>query len=86
MACGTPVLTYGKHGPSETVVNMKTGWLSNSDPEMIDLAVLLWKNGYDVHMRNECRKRALAFDVKKTAEVWENALSPRNSSANRFKL
>jgi glycosyltransferase involved in cell wall biosynthesis len=86
MACGTPVLTYGKQGPSETVVNRKTGWLSNSDPEMINLAMLLWKNGYDIHMRNECRKRALAFDVKKTAEVWENALSPRNSSANRFKL
>jgi hypothetical protein len=67
-------------------MNMKTGWLSNSDLEMINLAVLLWKNGYGAHMRNECRNRALAFDVKKTAEVWENALSPRNSSVNRFKL
>jgi len=27
MACGTPVLTYNKQGPSETVINGVTGWL-----------------------------------------------------------
>ena len=75
MACGTPVLTYRKQGPSETVANGKTGWLSTNDREMVNLAVLLWKKGYDGDMRNECRKRALAFDVKKTVKVWENALN-----------
>jgi glycosyltransferase involved in cell wall biosynthesis len=74
MACGTPVLTYRKQGPSETVVDRKTGWLSNNDREIVNLALLLWKKGYDGDIRNECRKRALAFDVKKTAKVWENIL------------
>jgi glycosyltransferase involved in cell wall biosynthesis len=79
MACGTPVLTYEKQGPSETVINMKTGWLSDNDQEMINLAVLLWKKGYAADMRNECRKRALAFDVKKIAGVWEDTLRSENS-------
>ena len=86
MACGTPVLTYGRQGPSETVLNKKTGWFSNNDPEMVNLALLLWKNGYDGRKRNECRKRALAFDVKKTAEVWENTLSSRASLAPGLNL
>jgi glycosyltransferase involved in cell wall biosynthesis len=80
MACGTPVLTYGKQGPSETVVNRKTGWLSNNDQEMVNLAVLLWKKGYVADMRSECRKRALAFDVKKIAEMWENTLRSKTLS------
>lgn len=66
MACGTPVLTYRKQGPSETVINRKTGWLSNNDQEMVNLAAFLWKEGYGGDMRNACRKRALAFDVKKS--------------------
>ena len=77
MACRTPVLTYRKQGPSETVVNSKTGWLSNNDQEMVNLAVLLWKEGYGGDIRNECRKRALAFDVKKIAEIWENTLAQK---------
>jgi len=79
MACGTPVLTYRKEGPSETVVNGRTGWLSNDDREMVNLALLLWKKGYGVDMRNDCRKRALSFDVKKIAEVWETIFRSRNS-------
>jgi glycosyltransferase involved in cell wall biosynthesis len=75
MACGTPILTFRKQGPSETVVNRKTGWLSNNDQEMVNLAVLLWKEGYGGDIRNECRERALSFDVMKIAEAWENTLT-----------
>jgi len=77
MACGTPVLTYKKQGPFETVANRKTGWLSNDDQGLVNLAVLIWKNGYDAKVRSECRKRALAYDTKKIAEVWENTLSSK---------
>lgn len=70
MACGTPVLTYNKQGPSETVINGVTGWLANSDGELIRLAVRLWKNGYPSVMRSNARKRALDFDVKKIADEW----------------
>jgi glycosyltransferase involved in cell wall biosynthesis len=70
MACGTPVLTYNKQGPSETVINGVTGWLANSDEELIRLALMLWKNGYPSVMRSNARKRALDFDVKKIADEW----------------
>ncbi len=70
MACGTPVLTYNKQGPSETVVNGVTGWLANGDDELIELAVRLWREGYPSWMRSRCRERALEFDVKAVAERW----------------
>ena len=70
MACGTPVLTYNRQGPSETVVNGVTGWLANTLEEVACLAVRLWRNGYPSTMRKEARKRALLFDVKRIAKKW----------------
>jgi glycosyltransferase involved in cell wall biosynthesis len=46
MACGTPVLTYGKEGPAETVVNGETGWLVHSRDEFVRKASSLW-HGFD---------------------------------------
>jgi len=70
MACGTPVLTYEKQGPSETVINGKTGWLANTDMELFNLAVNLWKKGYDMNMRSSCRRKTLVFDVRKISKKW----------------
>jgi len=79
MACGTPVLTYNKQGPSETVVNGVTGWLAKDDEELVELAVSYWRSGYPSWMRARCRERALKFDVKVVANRWleviERALS-----------
>jgi glycosyltransferase involved in cell wall biosynthesis len=74
MACCTPVLTYNRQGPSETVVNGITGWLANSDEELIELAIRIWKNGYPSWMRSRCRERALEFDVKVIAGKWFEVL------------
>ena len=70
MACGTPVLTYNIQGPSESVVNGSTGWLVNSDRELLELASRIWKDGYPQKMRKNCIKRASLFDVKKISEKW----------------
>jgi glycosyltransferase involved in cell wall biosynthesis len=70
MACGTPVLTFNKQGPSETVQNEITGWLAKTDEEMIKLALFIWKNGYSSLMRKECEKRAQLFDKKRIVEEW----------------
>lgn len=83
MACGTPVLTYNKQGPSETVVNGKTGWLKNTDGELHISAVDIWKNGYDMNMRNVCRRRALVFDVKRTFQEWVKVLDAEHLLALR---
>jgi glycosyltransferase involved in cell wall biosynthesis len=38
-ACGTPVLTYNRQGPSETVIHGVTEWLANSDEELVNLVI-----------------------------------------------
>jgi len=70
MACGTPVLTYNKQGPRETIINGVTGWLADSDRKLVQIAVRIWKEGYPSWMRSECRERALEFDVKTIADRW----------------
>ncbi|GIU72439.1 MAG: group 1 glycosyl transferase [Candidatus Nitrosocaldaceae archaeon] len=74
MACSTPVLTYNKQGPAESVIHNKTGWLVNNDEQMIRLALKIWKDGYSNSMRIECRKRALEFDIDKIIEEWLEVL------------
>ncbi|MFA5363894.1 MAG: glycosyltransferase [Candidatus Bathyarchaeia archaeon] len=70
MACGTPVLTYNSQGPSESVIDGVTGWLANSDQELVVLAARIWRDGYTQKMRKDCIQRASLFDVKKISEQW----------------
>lgn len=70
MACGTPVLTYNRQGPRETVVNGATGWLVNNSEEIRRLAIKLWTTGYPSHMRTRARERALLYDTERVAEEW----------------
>ncbi len=70
MACGTPVLAFNRHGPSETILHGVTGWLTNQEEDFIKIAIKVWRNGYPQHMRLECRKRALLFDKRKIAKEW----------------
>jgi glycosyltransferase involved in cell wall biosynthesis len=74
VACGTPVLTYNKQGPRESVVDGVTGWLANSDEELLDLALKIWREGYPSWMRSRCRERALEFDAKVIASKWLEVL------------
>jgi glycosyltransferase involved in cell wall biosynthesis len=73
MACGTPVLTYNRQGPRESVIDGVTGWLAN-DEELANLALKIWREGYPSWMRSRCRERALEFDVKVIAGKWLGVL------------
>lgn len=74
MACGTPVLTYNRQGPSETVLNGVTGWLANTREEGIRLAIRLWRDGCPSTMRTKTRERALFFGVERIAEEWNQVI------------
>ncbi len=64
MACSTPVLTYNKQGPSETVVNGETGWTAANSEELVQKAVQIWKTeSIAKEMRIACRNQALRFSV-----------------------
>ena len=75
LACGTPVLTFNKQGPKETIVNGETGWLANDYVELIKLASKIWKKKYPKNFRRACRPSALRFDVDKIGKEWFDLLS-----------
>lgn len=70
MACGTPVLTYNMQGPSETVIDKKTGWLMDSDFNLVKMAKYLWEKGIHRGMRKDCVETIKKYDVKKIARKW----------------
>jgi glycosyltransferase involved in cell wall biosynthesis len=75
LACGTPVLTFNKQGPKETIANGETGWLANTDSELFRLAIKVWKEGYSGRIRRVCRQASKTFDVKNIAENWFRLLN-----------
>lgn len=74
MACGTPVLTYNCQGPSEYVIDGVTGWLVDSDWEMIAQALKLWRDGYPNGLREKCVEEAAKFDRKNYVKNWLKVL------------
>lgn len=75
LACGTPVMTFNKQGPRETILNRETGWLANDDSELAKLASEIWKKGYPKAVRKSCRERALRYDVNVIVDEWTELLS-----------
>ena len=75
MACGTPVLTCDIQGPAEYVVDEQTGWLAQSDREMVTKAVQLWDEGYEQAMRRNCTEAASKLDKGVYLGRWMKALN-----------
>ena len=74
MACGTPVLTYDRQGPGETVINNETGWLVSNPNGFVNLVIRLWMHGYDNHMRAKARERAMYFSIPRIINEWLSAI------------
>ena len=70
MACGTPTLTYGFQGPSESIVDGFNGWLAKDDPEMMSKCVEIWEKGFPESIRLNCLKTAQNFDRSVYTEKW----------------
>jgi glycosyltransferase involved in cell wall biosynthesis len=68
MACGTPVLTYGRQGPASTVVNGSTGWLVNTPEEMVVRAAEIWSRGESGISPEPCILRARNFTGERMVE------------------
>jgi glycosyltransferase involved in cell wall biosynthesis len=77
MACGTPVLTGDTQGPSEYMTDAVSGWLVQTDDELIRKAIELWREGYPAQMRENCIEAASKFDVSVYLEKWWSILSTR---------
>lgn len=90
LACGTPVLTFNRQGPSETVTDNQTGWLAKTNKELVEKALHIWTQGIDRNMRATCRKKALSYDVKQISKKWvtilENGKMAPKIADNNIKL
>lgn len=75
MACGTPVLSYGKQGPSETILDQRTGWLVESQKDIERKAVELWEAGSVDGFPFRCMERAAKFDPSYSARQLANVLT-----------
>lgn len=74
LACGTPVLTFNKQGPKETVSDGVTGWLADDDSSLLKLASSIWKNAYPKEVRKDCREAATRFDTSVIVASWSRLL------------
>lgn len=78
LSCGTPVLTYRKQGPSETVTNQETGWLVESDDELLSVVKKIWKNGISKKIRKDCIKSVEKFSVNQIADKWVGYINEKS--------
>lgn len=75
MACGTPVLTYSKQGPRDTVLPGRTGWHVQSSTQLADAARGIWRDGYPEAVREVCVSRAAEYSLSHVTEMWRDLIT-----------
>lgn len=65
---GTPVLSYDKQGPSETIIEGKTGWLMRTREDFIKKAFEIWSTKNTGIREADCIERAESFSLKSASE------------------
>jgi hypothetical protein len=74
MACGTPVLTYAKQGPGETVVDGVTGWLVHNADEFHSVARRIFARAYPHSWAGAAIARSQEFRLDRVAHQWRGML------------
>lgn len=74
MHYGTPVLSYGKQGPAETIIDGKTGWLVKDKSSFISKAVELWNIKDTGILSEDCTGRANFFSFERTSRQLREIL------------
>ncbi len=75
MACGTPVLTYAKQGPQETVIAGRTGWHVESLNQLAQTARTIWQDRYPSSVSGACVRRASEFSLARVTELWRDLIT-----------
>ncbi|HZY70397.1 MAG TPA: glycosyltransferase family 4 protein [Thermoplasmata archaeon] len=74
MACGTPVLTYRKQGPGESVVDGETGWLVDGPGEFQLVASRIFANTYPESWSQASVERSRQYHPESVTERWARVL------------
>jgi len=61
ISCGTPVLTYSKQGPAETVIEGVSGWLAKDKRDLVKKAYLIWNSGMKMEVNEDIQNAARNF-------------------------
>lgn len=68
IACGTPVLTYRKQGPSETVKEDVSGWFADNQSEIVSKALALYEKGSKMEVPEEIMQEARNISNSSSAD------------------
>lgn len=72
MACACPVIAWNRGAMRETVLHGQTGWLVNSEQELVNRIRQVKEEGVSDQMRQECQNWAKkAFPVERMAKRYE---------------
>lgn len=80
MQHGTPVLSYDKQGPSETIVDGVTGWLVDTEAEFIAKALSIWGDKSTGLSPRDCMDRVKAFSYEETGKKIVSLLEESDDS------
>jgi glycosyltransferase involved in cell wall biosynthesis len=80
MACGRPVIAYGKGGVTETVVNGVTGiFFKNDTPSSLNESINQFEAEIDKFKPEVCRSRAKLFSKKQFIQNFNEAVDSTNT-------
>jgi Glycosyl transferases group 1 len=74
MACGTPVLTYGRQGPGETVLHDRTGWLVDTATQFANAARSIYSAEIPHEFAARSLQRAREFDFESVTGLWASLI------------
>lgn len=78
MQHGTPVLSYNRQGPSETIIDRRTGWLVGTRDEFITKAKEIWTSKDTGLQPHDCRERVMEFSCSNTIDALQKLLEAPN--------
>ncbi len=68
LACGTPVIAFNQGGAAEMIQNSQNGWLVQTEEEMLNRLIEVFKRGYDRTMREKARESSNKFSIPASAK------------------
>jgi len=71
MACQTPVIAWNNGAMRETIAHGETGWLVQSEKELVERIQQVKQEGVSSRMRKACREQASKFSVQNMVDRYE---------------
>lgn len=74
LSCGTPVIAFKQGAAVEMINPNQNGWLVDTNEELLNKLIEIFKIGYDTNMRDMARKSAEKFSISASTNKLINLL------------